>query len=38
MKLTLLALPLLALVTACSALGLGSSTEVVYVVEASGGA
>jgi hypothetical protein len=38
MKPTLLAVPALALLAACSALGLGSSTETVYVVEASGGA
>lgn len=37
MKLTFLAVPALALLAACSALGL-SSTETVYVVEASGGA
>jgi hypothetical protein len=38
MKLTLLALPTLALLTACSAYGSGASGERVYVVEASGGA
>ncbi len=37
MKLSLFAVPALALLAACSALGLGS-TETVYVVEASGGA
>ena len=38
MRLPLMAIPALALLTACSALGIGSSTETVYVVEAAGGA
>ena len=38
MKLTLLALPTLALLTACSSYGSGPSGDHVFVVEASGGA
>ena len=38
MKLSLLALPTLALLTACSSHGRGPSGDLVFVVEASGGA